>query len=438
VVTAPAHQPSRAVALAGFDGHDARARYAFAALLDPLGMRLAAPGEPAAATVVADGSKQPGALSLRRGLLTEVFSALTLAHESETPLDEHGRPRPPDRAAAPLVSELAADLARALRTIDVETGARFADGERFAVALTHDVDALGTPRLRMAARKAVLGVALRPRSDDARRRRREARAYLADSGGRRDSAFPLESMLAAENGFGWSSTCFFLARHTHPLDGRGRPYLRHLRAAADAAAEAGLEIGLHASYRAREKEGAIAEEAELLAQLTGHQPRGMRHHYLRSAPRVLARELRHAGLEYDTSIGWATLPGARARTAYPYRLWDETTGAAGAWELPLFVMDGTLEREWCLNLDPDDAYEHAVAALEPVAAAGGACALLWHPPSHHPKLAGGYDVVYRRILRWIAEQGGLGASASDVLDRWRRRVPANAATPTLEASATAQ
>ena len=84
-------------------------------------------------------------------------------------------------------------------------------------------------------------------------------------------------------------------------------------------------------------------------------------------------------------------------------------------------MDRTLESY--LGLDADQALAASVAALEPVAAAGGACAVLWHPPSHHPALSAGYDQTYRRLLTWIADRGGFAGTALDVLERWKGRVP---------------
>jgi peptidoglycan/xylan/chitin deacetylase (PgdA/CDA1 family) len=283
------------------------------------------------------------------------------------------------------------------------------------------VDALGGGGLLAAARKTAIGIALRPRSLDARRRRREARAYLADVRAHRDTAYPIEDMVAAEREHGWRSTCYYLVRHVHPLDGPGEEYVRRLPAAVEAARQRGLEVGLHASYTARERPGAIAEEADRFAGFTGERPRGLRHHYLRSDAAALAGELRLAGIEYDTSIGWAERPGARAGTPYPYRLWDAELAAPGGLELPLFVMDRTLERY--LRLDADAALAATVAALEPVAAAGGACAVLWHPPGHHPALSGGYDATYRRLLAWIADRGGFAGTALEVLQRWEGRVP---------------
>jgi phage-related protein len=81
-------------------------------------------------------------------------------------------------------------------------------------------------------------------------------------------------------------------------------------------------------------------------------------------------------------------------------------------------MDATLAEERYLALGPQGAYEAAVAALEPVAEHGGAVALLWHPPSHHPRLSSGLDDVYRRLLAWIEEHGGWAGGAAETLDRW--------------------
>ena len=346
-------------------------RYALDALLDALGL-------PFDESVRVDDA-----------LLDEVFALLTLAHERDAKLDEHGRPLPPAEEPGPRVAEIAAGLGLERRG--------YPGGERFLVALTHDVDLLGAGGIATALRRLARG------------RLREGIALTIDAALRRDPAFPLDRM-------GPASTCFFLARQDDPHDGYPERYRPALPSALERAAADGREIGLHASYRAREQRGAIAEEARLL---DGAQ--GLRHHYLRSAPERLAAELRAAGLRYDSSIGWPSRPGLRAGTPYPYRLWDPERREPGAWELPLVLMDATLAEERYLGLDAERAYEVAVAALEPVAEHGGAVAILWHPPSHHPLLSRGYDRLYRRLLEWIEERRGRCGTMAQTLDRWQAR-----------------
>jgi hypothetical protein len=358
-------------------------RYALDALLDALGQPF-------------DES-----VSVPDGQLDEVFALLTLAREREAGLDHHGRPLPPAEPPGPRVAEIAAGLGLERR--------EYRGGERFLVALTHDVDLLGGGGFRTAGRK-LAGAAVH-RSG---RRLREGLTFGLDAWAFRDPDYPLEAMLDAENGRG--STCFFLVRQEAPQDGYPARYRPALQQALERTRAAGVEVGLHASYRAREREGGIAEEARELGE-----PQGLRHHYLRSDPVRLAAECRAAGLRYDSSIGWPSLPGLRAGTPYPYRLWDAERREPGAWELPLAVMDATLSEERYLNLGPHEAFEAAVAALEPVAQHGGAVAILWHPPQHHPRLSRGYDAVYRRLLAWIDDQGGWAGSAAETIDRWEAR-----------------
>jgi hypothetical protein len=249
-----------------------------------------------------------------------------------------------------------------------------------------------------------------------RERLREGSAFLLDALARRDPAFPCTRL-------GPRSTCFFLARQDDPHDGypeRYRPALA--RALAQAAAD-GRELGLHASYRARDLPERISEETHLLARSTPRNTvlQGLRHHYLRSAPERLAAELRAAELRYDSSIGWPSRPGLRAGTPYPYRLWDTESREPGAWELPLALMDATLAEERYLGLDSEAAFQVATDTLEPVAEHGGAVAILWHPPSHHSRLSRGYDRLYRRLLAWIDERGGRTGTAAETLDLWEAR-----------------
>src|SRR5919201_3071987 len=293
-------------------------RYALDALLDALGLPF-------------DESVQ-----VPDEQLDEVFSLLTLEQERDAELDQHGRPLPPRDPPGPRVAQIAAGLGLERRD--------YRGGERFLVALTHDVDLLGGGGFKTAARK-LAGAAVHR----SRQRLLEALTFALDAWAWRDPDYPIDAMLDAEDGRG--STCFFLARQDAPQDGYPERYRPALAQAVEHATGAGLEIALHASFSARDRPGAIAEEAREL----GGDLRGLRHHYLRSDPPRLAAELRAAGLRYDSSIGWPSRPGLRAGTPYPYRLWDPELREAGAWELPLVLMDATLAEERYLGLGPGAA-----------------------------------------------------------------------------------
>src|SRR5690349_14812235 len=138
-------------------------------LLDPLGLRLARGGEQADVTleVAGTGEGRASRPAIRRGLLDDAFAALTLAAEAGAARDVHDRPKAPEALSAPAIPPLVEELGAVLSAAGVAGGARFAGGERFAVALTHDVDSLSGSGLLAAARKTAIGLALRPRSVDA-------------------------------------------------------------------------------------------------------------------------------------------------------------------------------------------------------------------------------------------------------------------------------
>src|SRR5439155_18298266 len=174
--------------------------------------------------------------------LDEVFGLLTLAQERDAELDQHGRPLPPAVPPGPRVAELAGGLSRRMR--NERRG--YPCGEQFLIALTHDVDLLGAGGFITSLRRLARG------------RVREGFAFLLDAVSRRDPAFPQ---------LGPPSTCFFLARQEAPQDAYPERYRPALPAALERAGAEGREVGLHASYRAREQAGAVSNEATMLTEL---------------------------------------------------------------------------------------------------------------------------------------------------------------------------
>ena len=299
-------------------------RYALDALLDALGLPFdeSVPVEPA--------------------VLDEVFGLLTLAHERDAELDQHGRPLPPADPPGPRVAELAAGLGLERRG--------YPGGERFLVALTHDVDLLG-------------GGGLPHRGAQARRLGRAPLAAAAARvdhvrGGRPARARPRLPARGDARRRGRARLDLLLPHAPGGAAGRLPGALR-ARAARPRSSERG---GRGRGRAARVLPGARAARRDRRGGAAARRdPQGLRHHYLRSDPARLAAELREAGLRYDSSIGWPSLPGLRAGTPYPYRLWDAERREPGAWELPLVLMDATLAEERYLGLGADEAYEVAVA-----------------------------------------------------------------------------
>ena len=250
------------------------------------------------------------------------------------------------------------------RTWGGAAGAGAAGDATWAVALTHDLDAVHTPRvrtlvggmLRGSPRRALAG-ALGP---DARRASVDALIGLARRHGVRSTLF----VKTVRPG----------SPHDVPYRLRGAPFGARLRGlVAD-----GFEAGLHPGYHSHDHAARVAAERDRLGAAAGHVPRVVRSHFLRWHAPTTPRLYERAGFEIDSTLGFAETPGFRRGTAHPFRLWDLSAGRdAGLWEMPLAAMDATLFTY--LGLSDDAAAERLAAVLGAARRGGGCAVLLWHP-----------------------------------------------------------
>ncbi len=244
-------------------------------------------------------------------------------------------------------------LADALRAAKQPLAPRTWGGAPFAVALTHDVDALGRWRPALGAlRRARPLVALR-------------RLLAPDP--RRASVVALANLARRH---GAHSTFFWKGGATAPEDVPHRLDASLVRGlVAD-----GFEAGLHPSYGAVPDR--LAAEAAAVARAAGAAPVAVRSHFLRWTEPATLRAYAPVGL--DSTLGWAEAPGFRRGTAAPFRLYDTSAEReTDLWELPLSVMDTTLFTH--LNLSEDAARDVLDRVIDAAQAVGGCAVVLWHP-----------------------------------------------------------
>lgn len=387
----------------------------------------ALPGSEAAWTLFAGGEAPPpspgedGLLDFGdrvQDVVASAFWHLSRWEELGGERDRHGR-FPGSAAladpAVPVVDAL-------LRRFQQAAGLRPRDG--FALVLTHDVD---LPR-RWAARGAL------------RRSARAARAGLfaghvgqaaAEAAGvltapvhrvrGTDPNWSFDRIREIERAHGGRSTYFLLAGHAHPADGPDpaaydavrRRLVRELTAGGD-------EVGLHPSYTASGDPERLAAERDLLADMAGPLT-SVRFHFLRHDPHRDFPLLDRLGFAVDSTHGYADLPGFRAGFSHPYHPFDVAAGRPlGLLEVPLAVMDATLQDARYLGLSASRALERSLAVLEHVAASGGTAAVLWHPDRFGVPYARGWDVVYEEILVWAKGRGARLIACEDVAQTIQR------------------
>jgi hypothetical protein len=346
--------------------------------------------------------------------VAEAFFDLARLEELHSDRDPHGR----FRAAWSWLDPLDPPLERLRAKLGIEPP-RW-DGARFAVALTHDVDApwRWTPI-------GIRGAAARVKSDLLHARLRSAVRGVRGLAGApvhrvrgTDPNWRFREIVTRSKQHGATGATFFLlAAHRDPHDGAAPEVYERLRPRlVDELAEAQAEIGLHASYTAADDASQIERELRVLRGL-GARVTGNRYHYLRVDPHRNLRDVERADLRYDTTLGFPDALGFRAGIARPFRPWDiDRDAPMDLVEIPLAVMDVTLAEPRYLGLSARRAWPRLERLLDWAAADGAAFAILWHPDRFDPPTAAGWDRLYYRLLDAIRERDGVCMAAVELAE----------------------
>lgn len=299
-------------------------------------------------------------------------------------------------------------------------------GKRYAVALSHDVDA---PERASRMPGLLTEIVL-----DGRRPRRHAywdlRAEIRSRGFLNTWVNPVEhrkewdfaEFCGLEKHHGLRSA-FYLGvatnRTGHACDvGYDTSHPRY-RKLCQGLGAGGWEVGLQAGYLTYAERPPARAQYETLLGHTGVRALGTRHHYLQlGSERPLRTLVAHAaaGAEYDASVGFNDAPGFRAGTAFPFEVFDpDRRSVSPLIELPMTIADMHLPRR-----DEAAAVSAVLEHLETVRALGGLAVLNWHVGNWHS--APGWRESYRAACRFLAEDSTVWvATPREVAAWWRRR-----------------
>lgn len=147
----------------------------------------------------------------------------------------------------------------------------------------------------------------------------------------------------------------------------------------------GHEVGLHPSYETYLTPGAIAREFKALRKVCEEEGVrqvnwGGRMHYLRWSHPTTLREWSRAGLDYDSTLGYADLPGFRCGTCHDYPAYDlEQDEQLDLRIRPLVVMECTITAGRYMGLGKGGAALAKIFEIKNACkAVGGRFELLWH------------------------------------------------------------
>lgn len=148
--------------------------------------------------------------------------------------------------------------------------------------------------------------------------------------------------------------------------------------------ERGHEVGLHPSYNTYLKPDLIKQEYSRLRTVCTEEgveqaAWGGRMHYLRWQQPITMNALADAGLNYDTTLGYADRPGFRCGTCYAYPAFDPVTQSMKSLRIrPLIVMESTLMGKEYMNLGSENILSYILQLKDACKKVGGSFSLLWH------------------------------------------------------------
>jgi hypothetical protein len=306
-----------------------------------------------------------------------------------------------------------------LRAHHPEFQVAWPEGKRFAACLTHDVDTV-----QLDSRSELIRtINLHVRNADGFTK---TLRHLSSVVGLRKSPRNLDIFspwVDLEQKHGFRSSFFFFAtriRQRHVIDNVYRwddraPYRGEncsVREIMRDLHRLECEIGLHGSYLSARSYETIAEQKEDVEKALGETVVANRQHNLHFDATLTPGILEKAGLKIDSTLGFNREVGFRAGTSYPFRMWDLASERwLGITEIPLVLHDGALLRADNLDLDPESALALCKRLINRVIETKGVVTLLWHPESIARP---GWFGVYEKLLEYIHEQNGWGASARNL------------------------
>ena len=277
---------------------------------------------------------------------------------------------------------------------------------RYQCFLSHDVDSpyrvLGRP-LSDVVLAAGADVAMRRGWRVAGRRLTNAcRVYLGDHGA--DPYNTFEFIMSTSEACSLRNAFYFITRRrSGRLDGTCRFDSPEVRQLIRTAHDRGHEIGLHPSFNSFCSRRDVAEEFSLLrAQCERLGVRqsswGGRQHYLRWKNPNTWAAWDQAGLDYDSSVGYADDVGFRCGTCREYTVYDLVERRPlQLRERPLIVMECALSYQ--LERPKSDAFGRISRLIDQCRRMRGNFTMLWH---NNNLLTEAQRCCYEQILQKAA------------------------------------
>ncbi|AYA36688.1 hypothetical protein D3Y59_06240 [Hymenobacter oligotrophus] len=177
----------------------------------------------------------------------------------------------------------------------------------------------------------------------------------------------------------------------------------------------GAEIGVHGSIGTSTSPEALQREISQLPPPI----RGNRFHYLSWEPQSTPAVLDAAGVQFDTTLGFAEHFGFRHSYCLPFWPYNFATGGCHRFlEIPLNLMDATLHHPNYLQLGPEEILPTVRPMLAEIERFGGVFTLLWHNENFSRRNHRNGPKQFHALVRYLRGRHAAFVVGSDVLARF--------------------
>jgi peptidoglycan/xylan/chitin deacetylase (PgdA/CDA1 family) len=286
----------------------------------------------------------------------------------------------------------------------VENGLKpqYPDGKKFAVCLTHDIDAVYPPYPIVDSIKAL-----------AKGKLTEAMKTPFSRVNRKwNPCWNFREIMELEAKYDAKSSFYFLALTSEEMDFNYN--IKDLESELGFISDSGWEVGLHGGHECYNNLKDIQEKKLRLEKVLGKEVIGYRNHFLRFRIPNTWELLSKAGFKYDSTFGYSDCSGFRNGMCHPFRPYNFETGKEiGILEIPLTIMDRTL-MESHMKLDIENAWRLTKQLIDIVEKCKGVITILWH----NTQMQGKYLKFYENVLKYCSEKNAWITSGEEIYNFW--------------------
>lgn len=211
-----------------------------------------------------------------------------------------------------------------------------------------------------------------------------------------------EYMLAIEKKYKLNSVYFFLVGNYGENDKNipvtSRKFQLLIKHIADY-----TRVGIHPSYGSNTNNSRLKMELSRLERILNREVRDSRQHFLKLVMPDTYRSLLDLNIRRDYTMGYASEPGFRAGTSYPFHFYDlDMEVATPLLIYPFMVMDGTLN--YYQKKSVDEATQIVKELIDEVKAVNGTFVSLWHNETLNDRgVWTGWRAVYEAMIKYAMD-----------------------------------